>query len=112
MKIEQRLDGNVSIITILEDIDAGNAGEFRDFLTSRLDAGDTTLLLDFSAVKFMDSSGIGAIVQQYQSLKPKGGRIAFAGCSDALQRVFQIVGMARLFPMFPTVEAALQGLKK
>lgn len=112
MKIEHRMEGDVSVIQILEDIDAGNAMEFREFLTARLAAGDLHLILDFSAVKFMDSSGIGAIVQQYQTLKPKGGKMVFAGCSDALQRVFKIVGMAKLFPMFPTMEQALGALKK
>ena len=112
MKIEHRMEGDVSIIRILEDIDAGNAMDFREFLTARLAAGDLHLVLDFSVVKFMDSSGIGAIVQQYQILKPKGGRMVFAGCSDALQRVFKIVGLAKLFPIFPTVEQTLSALKK
>ena len=54
------------------------------------------LILDFSDVTFMDSSGIGLIMGRYKILHPVGGEIILQNPSSYLNRVFRLAGMDRL----------------
>ncbi len=55
-----------------------------------------TLLLDFSGVTFMDSSGIGLIMGRYRLMQSRGGRLLVTGASERLQRVMKLAGLNRL----------------
>ncbi len=55
-----------------------------------------TLILDFSDVTFMDSSGIGLIMGRYKILQPLGGEILLLNPAPHINRVLRLAGMERL----------------
>ena len=55
-----------------------------------------TLVLDFSGVSFMDSSGIGLIMGRYRILQPLGGGIILQDPPAHISRVLRLAGMERL----------------
>ncbi len=55
-----------------------------------------TLVLDFGAVSFMDSSGIGLIMGRYKIMQPLGGEIILANPAPHISRVLRLAGMERL----------------
>ena len=55
-----------------------------------------TLILDFSDVSFMDSSGIGLIMGRYKSMKAIGGEVTIKNPSPNTLRVLKLAGMDRL----------------
>ena len=66
------------------------------------------IIFDFSDVGFMDSSGIGMIIGRYKNAEKRGGRLALAGMSDDMGRLFQISGLAKIITRTATVDEALQ----
>ena len=54
------------------------------------------LILDFSAVSMMDSSGIGLIIGRYKLLRRYGGRMCVRGVGKNVDRVFCVSGMYRI----------------
>ena len=54
------------------------------------------LVLDFAAVTFMDSSGIGLIMGRYRKMHPYGGTVEIVNTPAALKKVMRVAGMDRL----------------
>jgi len=54
------------------------------------------LILDFSGVTFMDSSGIGLVMGRYRLLEPFGGTVELANVPAPLKKVMSVAGLARL----------------
>ena len=55
-----------------------------------------TLILDFSGVSFMDSSGIGLIMGRYRILSPLGGEIILRDPPPHISRILRLAGMERI----------------
>lgn len=67
---------------------------------------DPQVLIDMEAVDFVNSAGIGALLQVAQLVESRGGRIAMACLPPKLQQLFEAVGLERAIPMHETLEAA------
>ncbi len=55
-----------------------------------------TVVLDFSGVTFMDSSGIGLVMGRYKLLSELGGELEVTGLSDNSYRVMRLAGLDRI----------------
>lgn len=90
MKYEQRT--RALTVTLPAEIDHHSAGPIReeaDMWIAKL--RPETVVLDFSGVKFMDSSGIGLILGRYNKVAPIGGRV-IVECAD--RRTLQLLRLA------------------
>lgn len=64
------------------------------------------LILDFTALEYIDSAGLGVVVNSYVSQSNKGRRIAVVGASERVRALFTTIRVDQFFPRFPTVDAA------
>ena len=55
-----------------------------------------TLILDFSKVSFMDSSGIGVILGRYRTIRDRGGSMYVTHMNPHIARIFHMSGMDRV----------------
>ena len=55
-----------------------------------------TLILDFSKVSFMDSSGIGVILGRYRQMRDRGGQLGVIHMNRHIARIFHMSGMDRV----------------
>ena len=55
-----------------------------------------TLVLDFSEVTFMDSSGIGIVMGRYKKMLSLGGRVAVEGAGGSIKKIFVLSGLDRI----------------
>lgn len=111
MDIDSTTDDLMRIVSIKAPrIDAAVAIEFKDAMREKTDDGPDLIVLDLSRVEFIDSSGLGAIVA---SMKHLGGRrkLALAGLTPTVARVFELTRMDTVFKIFPTLDGALTELK-
>jgi anti-sigma B factor antagonist len=69
-----------------------------------------TVILDFSGVPYLDSSGLGSLVSAYTSCQKSGRRVALTGVNQRVMKVFEITKVEQIFLMFPTVSEALEAL--
>jgi anti-sigma B factor antagonist len=68
------------------------------------------LILDLSAVPYVDSVGIGALVGAYVSRQKDGRKLALVGVTERVSASLGISQLTKFFPTFPTVEAAEKSL--
>jgi anti-sigma B factor antagonist len=69
-----------------------------------------TVILDFSGVPYLDSSGLGSLVSAYTSCQKSGRRVALTGVNQRVMKVFEITKVEPIFLMFSTVSEALEAL--
>jgi anti-anti-sigma factor len=69
-----------------------------------------TMILDFSGVPYLDSSGLGSLVSAFTSCTKAGRRVALTGVNKRVLRVFEITKVEPIFLMFPTLSDALEAL--
>lgn len=56
----------------------------------------STLVIDMSAVDFMDSSGLGLIMGRYAVMKELGGKVSVADPTPATEKIMRLAGMERI----------------
>ena len=90
-------------------LEAERAPAFKNEVAARIDEGHQRLVLDLSQVEFVDSSGLGAIVACLKRLSPEG-ILAIVGVKGTVGKLFALTRMDRVFPIYDTVDAAVEGM--
>lgn len=97
MAVETAVKGEVVTAYLSGDIDHHSAAEMREKIDRAVDCNLPSLLvLDFSGVSFMDSSGIGLIMGRYRNLLKLGAKMHVTGASPQIKKVMDLAGMGRL----------------
>jgi anti-sigma B factor antagonist len=100
--------GDVTVAMVpMEELDAGNAAEFKREVAPLLEA-TTKLVLDLSRLRFVDSSGLGAFISCLRKLNANGGDVKLCGMSKQVRAVFELVRMHRIFDIHGTKEEAVR----
>jgi anti-sigma B factor antagonist len=73
-----------------------------------LTTGHTQLLLDLSSMLYIDSSGIGAIVDALRQAKKIGGDAKLISPSPFAAKTFKMVGILTLFKVYDTEAEAVE----
>ncbi len=107
MKLSVHTHEELTVLKVLEPrLDAANAPELRLRVSEMIGAGTQRLILDVSAVEFMDSSSLGAVVS---ILKMVGGSgdLVIAGAHGIVAELFKLTRMDRVFQMAADADSAL-----
>ncbi|MEP6662366.1 MAG: STAS domain-containing protein [Verrucomicrobiota bacterium] len=108
--LESSEDG-MHLIALHGDIDLQHSPSLRKLLQAKAAAQIPVLVLDFTGVKYIDSSGLATLVEYYQKSRSYSGKIALAGLSNRVRSVFDLVRLSEIFSIYPTVAEAKEGLK-
>ena len=77
-------------------LDASIADGFKDSVRELIHAGERQIIVDFSSIEFMDSSGLGALVGAMK-IMGTGGTIEIAAPNDAVMKVLRLTRMNKVF---------------
>jgi anti-anti-sigma factor len=105
------LDGTV-IVAIRGDLDLASAPAVRERLLSVLDPGACRLVIDMSAVRYADASGLAALVSTQRRATLLGGGLRLAAPTSKVARVLKTTGISRRIAAYPQVKAAAAGRKQ
>jgi anti-sigma B factor antagonist len=96
MKIQNK-DAQTSTVTDLHELAITNAAQVRDEIRAALPPDCKVLELDLSATKFLDSSGLGAMVALYKTLHSKKGKVRLLRPSPKVQQVLELTRLHQIF---------------
>jgi anti-sigma B factor antagonist len=68
------------------------------------------LFLDLTDVPYVDSVGLGSLVNAYVTLHKLGRRVVLTGVNQRVLNLLEITKVEQLFLMFPDLHAAIQAL--
>lgn len=100
-------DGEQLIVRLAGELDHYCAQSVRREL-DRLIADRTIrwLILDFTRLQFMDSSGIGVILGRYRQMRDRGGHVGVIHMNPHIARIFHMSGIDRVIKELDRQEAA------
>ncbi|NMM61142.1 anti-sigma F factor antagonist [Clostridium sp. P21] len=111
MYLEFENKDNKLIVHMFGELDHHSAEEVRNKIDDRLDRDNIgKLIMDFSDVSFMDSSGIGVVIGRYKKLNSKGGTICITKISGSVKRVFELSGMFKIIKFYKNIEDAVESI--
>jgi len=65
---------------------------------------DSPVVLDFSEVTFMDSSGVGMLIGRYKTKAVYGGSLYASGLHASVERLYRMAGLHRIIPILEQKE--------
>ena len=84
-------------VMLCGEIDHHNAKELRENIDRTIELRKPKeLILDFSKVSFMDSSGIGLIMGRYRIIRENGGVLEVRHSGGSIGRMLSLAGLSRL----------------
>lgn len=92
-------------------------GQDAEYLRSKTDElkkqGCHRIVADFSAVSYIDSTGIGFLIAIYTSMiREHNGKFVLAAPNHRVREVLQLTKLNTILPVYNTVEAAVEALRK
>lgn len=110
MEIRKSEENGARILQIEGEIDLHASPALRAELHSFVETKTPLLLVDFSAVAYIDSSGLATLIEYVRDSKPFGGKFALFGLQPKVKMVFELVRLNELFTIVDTKESALAAL--
>lgn len=110
MTVASNKIGHVLVISPAGRLDAETAPSLQDQIMAQIDGGDTIMLLDLSALSYISSAGLRAVLVAAKKLQDVDGRLALCGLSEQIAEVFKVSGFDSILDIHADQTAALAAL--
>jgi anti-sigma B factor antagonist len=101
-----------AVVTLHGELDAHDAPRLRDQFAGALAAldgiGSPRLVLDLTAVEFLDSTALGTMIGALRRTREAGGEMVVVLPETSARRIFEITGLDSVLEVRATRHAALQ----
>lgn len=105
---EVRRDANGTVVCLGGDIDLHQSPGFHQKLVELCSEKPARLILDLSEVNYIDSSGIGTLVEIFRRLNKEGRKLVLVSPSERVRSVLEITKLDAFFEIVATSKQALQ----
>ncbi len=106
LKIEEK--NEIVVIYVKEErLDAHNSGELKLAMNSFFGEGKKNILVDLEDVRFIDSSGLGALVSGFKNAISNQGNLKLSSLQPQVKSMFELTRLHRVFEIFPSSSDAL-----
>jgi anti-sigma B factor antagonist len=113
MQLEERASGDVTVVTVTGDITLNKGGDvlLKDKIQSLLQQGHKKLLLDLGKVSYVDSAGLGQLVQVYATAKHHGGALKIVNLTKRLKDLLVVSKLLTVFDSYESEAEAVASFK-
>ena len=107
-ELSSKIRGDAVIVKVLGDLDVTTCRQLDETLSAAR-TNHRQIIIDLSAVEFMDTSSLAVIVSHWKGARAGGGSLSLAGARYQYTRTLWITGLADRIPMYDSVELAVAG---
>jgi anti-sigma B factor antagonist len=111
ISVSQTTAGNVPIVAVKGEVDVYSAPALKEKITELITSGQNTLIVDLGNVGFLDSTGLGALVEARAATAEAGGSLPIVCTQERILKLFTITGLDGVFTIHSSVSDALAGLR-
>lgn len=108
LSLDSRESGERMVVDVGGEIDVYTAPKLRDRLVELINAGHYHLIINLEGVDFLDSTGLGVLVGALKRVRSHEGTLRLVCTQERLLKIFRITGLAKVFPIYESVEAATE----
>jgi anti-sigma B factor antagonist len=108
MRIEERNVDNIAVVKVHGDIVLNGPGPMlADRIRALLDQNRRRILLDLADVRYVDSGGLGELVESFSAARNRGGSVKLLGVTKRLSDLLVITKLLNVFECFDTQDDAI-----
>jgi len=100
-----------NLLVLEGEIDLSQSPALREQFRKLLEEKPGALYVDLTQVRYIDSSGLAALIEAMQKTNSYGGHLALFGIRENVRTIFQISRLDLVFRIFPDREAARAALE-
>ena len=113
MRIEERVVGNVAVVKVHGDIVLNGSGpDLADKVRSLLEQDRRRIVLDLGDVRYVDSGGIGELVESFTAAQQRGGSVKLLGVTKRLNDLLVITKLLNVFECFDVEDEAIDSFDR
>ncbi len=109
MKHEITIQADIVIAGFEGDVDIHTSPDARKVLLECV-GRKMPVLVDLSKVSYIDSSGIASLVESLQTARKGGSDLALVSVSEAALRVLQLARLDKVFSIYVSIDAGIEGI--
>jgi anti-sigma B factor antagonist len=106
MEIQRSAENNVTTLKVSGEVDLHASPELRAELQKCVSEQIPLLLVDFTDVEYIDSSGLATLIEYLREASAYKGKIALFGMKEKVRTIFNLVRLNELFTITDSADAA------
>jgi anti-sigma B factor antagonist len=95
-----------------ERLDAHNSSELKTAVQKLFEDGTKNVLVDLKDVRFIDSSGLGALVSGFKNAISHQGSLKLSSLQSQVKSMFELTRLHRVFEIFPSTVEAIENFQQ
>ena len=108
MEHQVREEGGTLIVSFSGEVDLEHSPKARQILLESVGRSGR-VLVDLSAVAYIDSSGVASLIEAFQAARKQGSGFALVSVNPPALRVLQLARLDKVFTIFDSVADGLNG---
>jgi anti-sigma B factor antagonist len=101
--------GDWHVLSVVGELDVSSSPQVRNEVVRLVTDGATDVVLDLTAVPFVDSFGLGVLVSALKRTRAGGGRLALVVTEPNVRRLLTLTGLDEVFELAETVDEVVGG---
>jgi anti-sigma B factor antagonist len=113
MHIDEKITGDVAIVKVTGEITLNQGGDvlLRDKIQSLLQQGHRKIVLDLGGVSYVDSAGLGQLVQIHATSRNKGGKLLLVNVTKRLKDLLVVTKLVTVFDSYDSEADAVASFR-
>jgi len=108
MNLKTEKKNDIMVINVKEErLDAHNSGDLKNEMQKLFTEGNKNILVDLKDVRFIDSSGLGALVSGFKNAISHQGNLKLSSLQPQVKSMFELTRLHRVFEIFASTSEAL-----
>jgi anti-sigma B factor antagonist len=107
LDLESTRRGAASVLTLRGEIDVYTAPRLRQAIVDLVNGGATRVVVDMEKVDFLDSTGLGVLVEGLKRARSKESDLSIVATQDKILKIFDITGLNKAFNIHRTLDEAV-----
>jgi anti-sigma B factor antagonist len=108
LEIAQRETSGVYVLVLTGRLVLGQESSgLRAMVDHLLSSGVTKIVINLERVNYVDSAGLGALIEMHRKTKTKGGRLMLSNLGPNLRQALEFARLLTIFETCPTEAAAV-----
>jgi anti-sigma B factor antagonist len=97
-----------SVIFIREErIDAHNSNDLKEAILHLIERGEINIIIQLEQVRFIDSSGLGALLSGYKNAAARAGKLVITNMQRQVLSMFELTRLNRVFEIYVDLAEAV-----
>jgi anti-sigma B factor antagonist len=111
MELKIRKNGETYIVDVKGEMDLYNSYQLKELIMKMLEKKVARFIINLGDVDYIDSSGIGALINICSTIKKMNHRIAIINIHGSVKKVIELMKLMGYFPISPSLEDAIRKME-